>query len=59
MPSKKPVITIRVESDEYELLKKQADSEFRSVPSLVLAIVKKTLKDWQKGEEGNVNKQQK
>jgi hypothetical protein len=46
MPSKKPVITIRVESDEYELLKQQADHEFRSVPSLVLAIVKKTLQEW-------------
>jgi hypothetical protein len=46
MPSKKPVITIRVEQDEYELLKQQADREFRSVPSLVLAIVKKTLQEW-------------
>jgi hypothetical protein len=50
MPSKKPVITIRVDPDEYETLKQWADSEFRSVPSLVLAIVKKTLVD-RKGEK--------
>jgi hypothetical protein len=48
MPSKKPVITIRVEPDEYEVLKQWADKEFRSVPSLVLAIVKKTLVDQKK-----------
>jgi hypothetical protein len=48
MPSKKPVITIRVEPDEYEVLKQWADKEFRSVPSLVLAIVKKTLVDQRK-----------
>jgi hypothetical protein len=50
MPSKKPVITIRVDQDEYEALKQWADREFRSVPSLVLAIVKRTLVD-QKREE--------
>jgi hypothetical protein len=43
MPSKKPVITIRVNPEEYEVLQEWADSEFRSVPSLVLAVVRKTL----------------
>lgn len=43
MPSKKPVITIRVDQAEYETLKQWADREFRSVPSLVLAIVKRVL----------------
>ena len=28
----------------------QADREFRSVPSLVLAIVKKTLQEWNKSQ---------
>ena len=55
MPSKKPVMTIRVDPDEYETLKQWADREFRSVPSLVLAIVKKTLVE-QKREEHVENK---
>ena len=60
MPSKKPVITIRVNLDEYETLKEWADSEFRSVPSLVLAIVKKTLieRGEQKQYSSNISKKQ-
>jgi hypothetical protein len=50
MPSKKPVITIRVDTEEYDNLKEWADSEFRSVPSLVLAIVKRSLLE-RKGEK--------
>jgi hypothetical protein len=43
MPSKKPTITIRVDSAEYQALQEWADSEFRTVPGLVLALVRKGL----------------
>lgn len=49
MPSKKPSITIRVNDEEYEILKEWADSEYRTVPSLVLAITKKSIDEY-KGE---------
>lgn len=43
MPTKRPRTTISFDFDEYEELKNWADSEFRSIPQLVLVLVKKAL----------------
>ena len=43
MPSKKPQMTIRIESDEYEYLQDWASKEFLSVPQLTKVIVKKAI----------------
>ncbi len=43
MPSNKPRITIRVSQEELDELQKAADEEYRTVPSLVLTLVKKFL----------------
>ncbi|MBW4504959.1 MAG: hypothetical protein KME64_00335 [Scytonematopsis contorta HA4267-MV1] len=48
MPSKKPSITIRVSDSEYEVLKDWADSEYRTVAGLVLALTKKAVDDYRK-----------
>ena len=43
MTSNKPRITIRVSEEELQQLQKVADEEYRTVPSLVLTLVKKFL----------------
>jgi len=43
MATKRPRTTISFDFDEYKELKKWADSEFRSIPQLVLVLVKKAL----------------
>ncbi|HYX18975.1 MAG TPA: hypothetical protein VE944_32415 [Nostoc sp.] len=46
MPSKKPTITIRVTDEEYKVLQGWADKDYRTVPSLVLALTKKAIDDY-------------
>lgn len=48
MSSKKPSITIRVNEEEYQILKEWADNEYRTVPSLVLALTKKAIDEQSK-----------
>lgn len=48
VPSKKPSITIRVNEEEYQILKEWADNEYRTVPSLVLALTKKAIDEQSK-----------
>ncbi|AFZ56703.1 hypothetical protein Anacy_1140 [Anabaena cylindrica PCC 7122] len=43
MATKRPRTTISFDPDEYVALEKWAKSEFRSVPQLVSAIVKRAL----------------
>jgi hypothetical protein len=43
MATKRPRTTISFDFDEYQELKNWADSEFRSIPQLVLVLVKKAL----------------
>jgi hypothetical protein len=43
MATKRPRTTVSFDPKEYEELEKWAESEFRSVPQLILAIVKKSL----------------
>jgi hypothetical protein len=43
MPTKKPRTTVTFDTDDYEELQQWAESEFRSVPQLILAIVKRAL----------------
>ena len=43
MTTKRPRTTISFDFDEYQELKDWADSEFRSIPQLVLVLVKKAL----------------
>ena len=43
MATKRPRTTISFDFDEYKELKIWADSEFRSIPQLVLVLVKKAL----------------
>lgn len=43
MATKRPRTTISFDFDEYDELKIWADSEFRSIPQLVLVLVKKAL----------------
>jgi hypothetical protein len=43
MPSDKPRITIRVSEKELEELQLAADEQYRTVPALVLVLVKKFL----------------
>ncbi|MEA5516570.1 hypothetical protein [Nodularia sp. UHCC 0506] len=48
MPSTKPRITIRVSQEEMKELQSAADEEYRTVPALVLTLVKKFLDDRRK-----------
>ena len=48
MPSNKPRITIRVSEKELEQLQQAADEEYRTVPALVLTLVKKFLDERRK-----------
>ncbi|QIR41940.1 hypothetical protein HCG51_35155 (plasmid) [Tolypothrix sp. PCC 7910] len=50
MPTQKPRVTVRFEEDEYEKLKQWAESEIRTVPQLVYAVVIKALQEKFKGE---------
>lgn len=50
MPSDKPRITIRVSEEELEELQQAADEEYRTVPSLVLVLVKKFLDERRKAK---------
>lgn len=50
MPTQKPRVTIRFEEDEYEKLKQWSESEIRTVPQLVYAIVIKALQEKFKDE---------
>jgi hypothetical protein len=43
MATNRPRTTISFEPEEYEELKEWADSEYRTVPQLVLVFVKKAL----------------
>ncbi|MBD2435124.1 ribbon-helix-helix domain-containing protein [Fischerella sp. FACHB-380] len=43
MPTKKPRTTVTFDQEDYEELEQWAESEFRSVPQLILVIVKKAL----------------
>jgi len=43
MVTKRPRTTISFDFDEYQELKDWADSEFRTIPQLVLVLVKKAL----------------
>jgi len=43
MPTKKPRTTVTFDFDDYEELQTWAESEFRSVPQMIHAIVKKAL----------------
>ena len=43
MATKRPRTTISFDFDEYQELKDWADSEFRTIPQLVLVLVKKAL----------------
>ena len=50
MPSDKPRITIRVSEEELEELQQAADEQYRTVPSLVLALVKQFLDERHKAK---------
>lgn len=54
MPSDKPRITIRVTEKELSELQTAADEEYRSVPSLVLKLVKEFL-DKRRGKQNKKN----
>ncbi|WP_157816336.1 hypothetical protein [Nostoc flagelliforme] len=43
MATKRPRTTISFDPEEYEQLRRWAESEFRTIPQLVSAIVKKSL----------------
>jgi len=43
MATKRPRITVSFDPREYEELKKWADSEFRTVPQLISAVIKQSL----------------
>jgi hypothetical protein len=43
MATKRPRTTVSFDPREYEELQKWADSEFRTVPQLISALVKKSL----------------
>jgi len=45
MATKRPRTTVSFDPEEYEELQKWAESEFRTVPQLILAVVKKALLD--------------
>lgn len=45
MTTKRPRTTISFDDDEYEELKEWADSEYRTIPQLVLVFVKKALEE--------------
>jgi hypothetical protein len=48
LPSQKPRITIRVSEEELEELQLAADEQYRTVPALVLVLVKKFLDERRK-----------
>jgi hypothetical protein len=50
MATKRPRTTISFDPDEYVLLERWAKSEFRSVPQLVSAIVKRALIENEKNQ---------
>lgn len=56
MPSNKPRITIRVSEEELEELQQAADEEYRTVPALVLTLVKKFLDERRKPSTQGKNK---
>jgi hypothetical protein len=43
MATTKPRTTVTFDHEDYEELRQWAESEFRSIPQLILAIVKKAL----------------
>lgn len=45
MTTKRPRTTISFDFDEYEELKEWAESEYRTIPQLVLVFVKKALEE--------------
>ena len=47
MSSSKPRATVRFTEDEYAALQEWAELEFRSVPQLIVVIVKKALMERQ------------
>jgi hypothetical protein len=52
MATKRPRTTVSFDSEEYEELQKWAESEFRSVPQLISAIVKKSLIERREQKQG-------
>ncbi|WP_293123673.1 hypothetical protein [Microcoleus sp. bin38.metabat.b11b12b14.051] len=55
MATKRPRTTISFDFDEYKELKIWADSEFRSIPQLVLVLVKKALIERNKRSSAQVS----
>lgn len=53
MATKRPRTTISFDFDEYQKLKEWADSEFRSIPQLVLVLVKKALIERKEPDRAN------
>lgn len=56
MPSDKPRITIRVSEEELEELQQAADEQYRTVPALVLVLVKKFLDERHKAQNPSPTK---
>lgn len=56
MATKRPRTTVSFDPEEYEELQEWAESEFRSVPQLILAIVKKTLIERKEQKQKNEDK---
>ncbi|MBN3925632.1 hypothetical protein [Nostoc sp. NMS4] len=59
MPSDKPRITIRVSEEELDELQQAADEQYRTVPALVLVLVKKFLDERRKTENPSPTKKAK
>jgi hypothetical protein len=58
MATKKPRTTVSFDSEEYEQLQEWAESEFRTVPQLISAIVKKSLLERREKKPQEVNSHQ-
>jgi hypothetical protein len=46
MATKRPRTTISFDPEDYEDLEQWAESEFRTIPQLISAIVKRSLIEW-------------
>ncbi|WP_414624604.1 ribbon-helix-helix domain-containing protein [Calothrix sp. CCY 0018] len=56
MPTKKPRTTVTFEPEDHEELQRWAEEEFRSVPQLILAIVKRALIERRERKQKEENK---
>jgi len=50
MASSKPRVTLYIDKEDMERLERWADSEYRTVPQLVMVFVKKALEDYKDPE---------